>query len=862
MLTKKGGSRRGLGISLLTIITLVTSPVLADAPASQPTTQIVDAPLPTGALRRFGDTRFAATSPEDFRSADFSPDGVHLLTAGAQARIWDIQSGSVVRVLEDQGETCDHAVYLTADRIVVAWHADNKIELVIHDTATGKRLRSLDCDETTPLVDLAASPDGSRVAVAGHRLSLLDAQSGARIATMNQIQRATASTEALPTPRVQFTSDGKTLLAISTDMQAAFYDAQTGQMKDTPAFSTAHGACLSGDGRSIVVLNQNNDLYDVASREQIPVPAAVLKRTQPFDPESRSFFTCLRLSAQGILATACSAPEPKIFLWDTTARPIQPPRWIATRDIMPMQLDFSRDGHTLAVLSQGSRPELLDVATGNPIAGSQTHTGVITSIDLSPDGKTLLTGDCRSTLALWDFNTGKRLAMRDGASRYGIAPTRGTLRFNPDGKTILISAETGAYEIADATNLNFIRRMARPKAATRPVGTTPLIKGYAVGSHDGRLVAEWFPGQIAHVYDVEKSTHLQTFPARLAHPTLMEFSPDDKTLAIPIDGGIDMYLVATGGLIAKHCDGLHNTLACRPRFSPDGNKVALVDATSLTVWDTSPNTDANSGRPIFTLARHGTGVGEFDDLGTFIAVADLDPLLTNAMQKQSHGGVSLYETDTGQLVATLPNTPADVQAIRWIPHHPWLVTAGSDASATLWDLTDLFADPTLHALPVASLWSQLGGDNAAAAYRAGAELVRRNLLVDQCRSLPASAFGGGSAQVIQKWIAQLSSPDAKEKESAHKHLEAAGSAARSAVRAALASHPGGETEDRLTDIARIIHSDEADDASAVSNPDLTRARRALRWLKWSSDPASQAEAARLTGTANSMATSKPAISQP
>ena len=65
------------------------------------------------------------------------------------------------------------------------------------------------------------------------------------------------------------------------------------------------------------------------------------------------------------------------------------------------------------------------------------HRGGAWSIDFSPDGKTLATGDAAGSVKLWDFATGQ---MR-GQLRVGVGVVM-SLRFSPDGQTLATAVVT------------------------------------------------------------------------------------------------------------------------------------------------------------------------------------------------------------------------------------------------------------------------------------------------------------------------------------------------------------------------------------------------------------------------------------
>jgi hypothetical protein len=433
---------------------------------------------------------------------------------------------------------------------------------------------------------------------------------------------------------------------------------------------------------------------------------------------------------------------------------------------------YSPDGKLLATASKDRTVKLWDAASGKEVRTLTGHAGDVYSSAFSPDGQLLASASEDKTVRLREVVSGKELRVLHGHSGdvYGLA-------FSPDGK--LLASASGDKEVR-------LWDVASGKAARVLRGHAHRVCTVAF-SPDGRWLASACSqpdaGGDVKVWDAAAGREVLTLSTGGRGVVTVAFCPDGKRVAgACLDRTVRLWELATGREVLAlkgHAQDVY-TVA----FSPDGRRLASCGgawsqdrAGEVKLWGLP------AGREVLSFQAHATPTWSlaFSRDGTRLATA------TGKFQKNEPGEVKVWS------LAALP--PPE----------------GPPAPANRKELE--------------ALWADLGGADAARAYRAvWAMSAAPRLTVPFLREHARPAAGGVDHERIARLVAELDDDVYDVRVKATAALEKLGPAAHPALRKALAS-PSAEVRRRATMLL-----EKKGDGPALA-PDELRALRAIEVLQ-------------------------------
>lgn len=249
------------------------------------------------------------------------------------------------------------------------------------DVATRSKLRIFE-DSRNFVRSVVFSPDGKILAGSTDKTIILwDLATGKKLKTLEGHRDDVWS--------VAFSPDGQMLASGSQDETIGLWDVATGSMIKTleshkaPILSVA----FSPDGKMLASgdMNRAVDIWDVATWANLKTFKSDNEwvKSVAFSPDSR---TLLILNSTTIgLVDVSTWSRLKIF-----------------KRFEVIAVAVSPDGKTLASGDNDGNIGLWNLATGGMIKAFKGHTGTVNSVAFSPDGKTLASGGADKTVGLWN----------------------------------------------------------------------------------------------------------------------------------------------------------------------------------------------------------------------------------------------------------------------------------------------------------------------------------------------------------------------------------------------------------------------------------------------------------------------------
>jgi WD40 repeat protein len=569
----------------------------------------------------------------------FSPDGKRIASASTDTtvKVWDATLGQELLTLRGHKHYVLSVAFSPDGRRIVSGSQDRTVR--VWDADTGRQTLLIE-GHTDSVNDVAFSPDGKRVLSASSDclIKLWDAANGQVTHTL-QGHRA-------PVRAVDVTQDGARVASASDDTTVRVWNAASGQ---EAAVLKGHGGEVWGvgfspDGSKLASSGTDRQvkIWDVATgKESLTITGhSSTVRSVAFTPDGKRVVS--------------ASDEKLIKVWDLA----NGGALLTLKGQVAGQAKhavFSPDGKRLA--SAIARPAIWNLNAdheGTILSGPGSD---IWTVALSPDGKTIVSGDTDGAIKRWDVLHRRQVLAVKGHE----APIRG-IAFSPQGDQIASVSDDKTLKIWAADKLEEIRTLR---------GHTGGLLGVAY-SPDGKKILSGGCDRTIRLWNADRGDEILQREAHAYPVRSVAFSPCGKLLASGGDEGLVKLWDAAGGRLLHTLAG-HSSYVNSLDFTRNGKRlVAGSQDTVLTVWDT------DSGKEALRLRGH------MGPLGDVRAVA-FSPDGTRIVSGSRDRSLIVWDTATGQDVLTLTGHADDVRSVAFSQDGKRIVSSSADGTIRIWD---------------------------------------------------------------------------------------------------------------------------------------------------------------------------------
>ena len=291
-----------------------------------------------------------------------------------------------------------------------------------------------------------------------------------------------------------------------------------------------------------------------------------------------------------------------------------------------------------------------------------------TSVAISPDGRSALSGSRDGTVRLWDLVTGDETRCLRGHTDQVLS-----VSFSPDGHSALSGSRDGTVRLWDLAAGTETRCLQGHTGWVTSVAFSPDRCSALSGDGDGTV----------RLWDLAAAAETHCLQGHTGWVTSVAFSPDGQSaLSGSIDNTMRLWVLAAG--TETRCFNSHTAPVTSVAFSPDSQSGLSGNADgTMRLWDLA------TGSETHCLKGHPAPV-------TSVAFS---PDGRAALSGSDDGSVRLWDLTSGAEKSCLNSHTDSVNSVAFSPNGRTALSGSNDGTARLWDLATGALRTIHYALP-------------------------------------------------------------------------------------------------------------------------------------------------------------------